>query len=170
MEFSTTTDMVRHYCAELLEDGKEHTLTEIRDYVNQQTGQRDINGSRLMPQHIYSALYNGFERCGRGVYKMISADPSMAQQAEQSEAGKLLRGLNRMETEFSKAFYLNYCDVSLANVDIKELHNIAMQMRILLQQAKNMAAAAVPAMETEPAPAAAEAGEQPEGHGMVMTT
>lgn len=148
MCFSTNTDMVRHYCKELMADGREHSIPEIQSYINWCTGQKGIDGMPLSDQILYSALAHRFERTGRGVYR----DPSVGIQQDvtlQTETDKLLFGLKRVDEELSEAFIRNYCDLPFSGGKLQELFAILIQLRSLIRQARELATSETPVMEAK---------------------
>lgn len=168
MKFRTNTEMILHYCEELLEDGQDHGIPEIREYVNQKTGCKGVAGAPLPPHLIGMTLYNHFTAVSRGVYRKIEAAPV---QAPPSETEKLLHGLSRVDEELSKALTLNYCDLPLTGEKLQELFAIGIQIRTLIRQARELAALEPPIIKAEQ-PASVDQdrpGQDAKGPGMGLT-
>lgn len=168
--FKSNTDMVLHYCKELLADGQEYAVPEIRAYVNAHTGEKGIDGEPLSAQVVYSALAYNFERTGRGVYR----DPSPEIQRNVpplTETEKLLCGLDQVEESLSNAFSLSYCDLPLTGKRLQELFSIVIQIRILIRQARELTSLEAPALAEEPLAAGGQGEPEPElkGPGMGLT-
>jgi hypothetical protein len=58
--FRSNAELARHFFKELLEDGKEHSYREVRDYVLDKTDGRGVDGERMTDETIHSAIWYMF--------------------------------------------------------------------------------------------------------------
>ena len=86
MKFKSSAELIRHYFKELLEDGKEHKLAEIKNYAKSHAkGGKELTNA-MFAGTIKILIESGdgkYENPSRGVYrKTIPADASGYAQAE----------------------------------------------------------------------------------------
>ena len=91
MKFRSDAALVRHYFKELLEDGREHGVSEIVDYIHKTHGTIGVNGDTVGSQRVYNAIYhflrpgnNGYGRSRWGNF--IKQNPALEEQVGKESA------------------------------------------------------------------------------------
>lgn len=171
MNFRSTADMVRHYCKELLEDGKAHTIPEIRDYVNEKTGQQGIDGGPLTYSHVTNSLRDlcikgEFQSTHRGIYRKCGPVPSapihdLPIQEQICEGVKAV--LADARRQIDRCFTLQLVGCPLSYDELMALRDRCREVFRLLEEAEaaiRPATTQAAAIEDQTAEAAGEAQEK----------
>lgn len=117
LRFSSNTEEVRYYTEQLLADGKEHSVQEIKDYVEYHSnhGQDFTNG--IIAGALRSLVQNSngkYEIAKRGMYQLVN-------ETEQVRESSVLKNrISKMLNDFCEQLDAA-CTVNIMNIDRRDL-------------------------------------------------
>lgn len=140
LHFHSNTEMAMYYIKELLQDGDEHPMSEINDYVMQNAKGHSMMGEPMRSTVVSSAIWrlanaegSGYFRLRRGVYQM--GDPKKIMEETPSLYDRVFRILSRAERELAGSFYVNLAQ----ELDLEtfiEAHRMSLEVLDKLRQIK----------------------------------
>ena len=129
-KFRTNAEMARHYFFELLDDGIEHSVTEITGYVFDKTDKRGVSGGQLTQSMISSAIRGYFLKdektyiqTRRGFYK--KRDVSVSVDIKTEVHGLITKVLRNAKNDINRCFIIDVSKLNASAGEITELQKLS---------------------------------------------
>lgn len=122
MKFASNAEEIRYYTKKLLEDNKEHTVQEIKDYILLNTGKKFSDGTYSGAFRDLIAKENEYKNPRRGIYIHESNDLGLLK----SSFNIIQESIDKLYLEINKLNILN-----ITEEDLKIVNEIKSNIKLL---------------------------------------